>query len=103
VALSGPAVNLVLAGVLYLVLASQGMLEPITSLSVSQGSFLERVMMVNVTLAAFNLIPAFPMDGGRVMRALLAMRLEYTRATQIAAALGQGLALDSSACSQTRS
>jgi Zn-dependent protease/CBS domain-containing protein len=93
VALSGPAVNLVLAGVLYLVLASQGMLEPITSLSVSQGSFLERVMMVNVTLAAFNLIPAFPMDGGRVMRALLAMRLEYTRATQIAAALGQGLAL----------
>ncbi len=93
VALAGPAVNVVLAGVLYLWLASRGALEPITSLSVSQGSFLERVMMVNVTLAAFNLIPAFPMDGGRVARALLAMRLEYTRATQIAAALGQGLAL----------
>jgi len=93
VALAGPAVNVVLAGVLYVWLASRGALEPITSLSVSQGSFLERVMMVNVTLAAFNLIPAFPMDGGRVVRALLAMRLEYTRATQIAAALGQGLAL----------
>jgi Zn-dependent protease/CBS domain-containing protein len=93
VALAGPAVNVVIAGVLYLWLASRGVLEPITSLSVSQGSFLERVMIVNVTLAAFNLVPAFPMDGGRVARALLAMRMEYTRATQIAAALGQGLAL----------
>jgi Zn-dependent protease len=93
VALAGPAVNVVLAGVLYLWLASQGALETITGLSVSQGPFLERVMLVNVTLVAFNLIPAFPMDGGRVVRALLAMRLEYTRATQIAAALGQGLAL----------
>ena len=93
VAFAGPAVNIVLAGVLYLWLASQGALEPITGLSVSQGSFLARVLMVNVMLAVFNLIPAFPMDGGRVARALLAMRLEYTRATQIAAALGQGLAL----------
>jgi len=93
VALAGPAVNVVLAAVLYFWLAGQGRMEPITSLSVSQGPFLERVMIVNLTLAAFNLIPAFPMDGGRVVRALLAMRLEYTRATHIAAALGQGLAL----------
>ena len=93
VALAGPAVNVVLAGVLYLWLAGQGTLEPLAGLSVSEGSFLERVMMVNLMLAIFNLIPAFPMDGGRVVRALLAMRMEYTRATQIAAALGQGLAL----------
>ncbi len=93
VALAGPAVNVVIAGVLFLWLASQSLLEPITSLSVSQGSFLERVMLVNVSLVVFNLLPAFPMDGGRVVRALLAMRMEYTRATQIAATLGQGMAL----------
>jgi CBS domain-containing protein len=59
----------------------------------TSGPFIERLLMVNVSLVLFNLIPAFPMDGGRVLRSLLALRLEYTRATQVAATIGQGIAL----------
>lgn len=93
VALAGPAVNVVIAAALFVWLALTGALAPLSQLSVATGSFLERLMMVNVLLAGFNMVPAFPMDGGRVLRALLATRLEYTRATQLAASLGQGLAL----------
>jgi len=92
VALAGPAVNIVIAFALYAWLAATGGLVPIDSLSVTDGSFLERLMMVNVFLVLFNILPAFPMDGGRVLRALLATRMEYTAATHIAATIGQGMA-----------
>jgi Zn-dependent protease/CBS domain-containing protein len=93
VALAGPAVNLAIAGALLCWLLFTASFEPLARLSVAGGSFLERLLLVNIGLVAFNLIPAFPMDGGRLLRALLAMRMEYTRATQIAAGVGQGLAL----------
>jgi Zn-dependent protease/predicted transcriptional regulator len=93
VALMGPAVNVVIAAILFAYLFLTSGLAPLADLTVASGSFVERVMLVNVTLVLFNLIPAFPMDGGRVLRALLAMRMDYVRATQIAAAIGQGMAL----------
>ena len=93
VALAGPAVNVVIATVLFAWLILSGGLSPLADQGMTTGPFIQRLMLVNITLVLFNLIPAFPMDGGRVLRALLAMRLEYTRATQIAATIGQGLAL----------
>jgi Zn-dependent protease/predicted transcriptional regulator len=93
VALMGPAVNVVIAGGLFAYLFLTSSLVPLTDLTVASGSFLERLMTVNLSLVLFNLIPAFPMDGGRVLRALLAMRTDYVKATQIAAAIGQGMAL----------
>lgn len=93
VALMGPAVNVVIAAALFAYLFVTGSLVPLTDLTIASGNFLERVMTVNISLVLFNLIPAFPMDGGRVLRAILAMRMDYVRATQIAAAIGQGMAL----------
>jgi len=92
VALAGPAVNVVIAGLLFAALLVTGGLVPLDQLAVGRGSFLERMMVVNVFLAAFNMLPAFPMDGGRVLRAVLAQRMEYTRATHVAATVGQGMA-----------
>jgi Zn-dependent protease/CBS domain-containing protein len=92
VALAGPAVNLLIAAALYAYLVLTGGLASLSSLTIVAGDFLVRLMVVNFYLVVFNLIPAFPMDGGRVLRALLALRLDYLRATQIAAGVGQGLA-----------
>ncbi len=93
VALAGPAVNLVIAGLTYLWLMLTSSFAPISEISVVSGPFMERLMMVNLFLLVFNMIPAFPMDGGRVLRALLAMRTDYSRATQRAAQVGQGFAM----------
>ncbi len=92
VALAGPAVNVVIAAILFGWLAVTNSLVPLRDLTLATGSFIERLMIVNVFLVVFNLIPAFPMDGGRVLRAVLAMNMDYVRATQIAATVGQGMA-----------
>lgn len=93
VALAGPAVNVAIAAVLFVWLYLTGTLVPLTSLGAVQGPFLERLMIVNIGLVLFNLLPAFPMDGGRVLRALLAFKLPYARATGIASRTGQLLAV----------
>ncbi len=85
IALAGPAVNVVIAAILYGWLAVNHEWEPLRLLKVAAGPFVERLFFANVSLALFNLIPAFPMDGGRVLRALLALRMPYPRATQTAA------------------
>ena len=93
IALAGPAVNVAIAVLLSAWLQVVGGWQPVEELSVAGGSFVERLLVVNVFLAIFNLVPAFPMDGGRVLRALLGMRLDYVKATRIAATVGQALAL----------
>jgi len=93
VALAGPAVNLVIAFVLWLWISVSNTGMHIEQFSLVEGSFLEKIMVVNIILAIFNLLPAFPMDGGRVLRAALSMRMSHNRATQVAAKVGQGMAL----------
>lgn len=93
VALAGPAVNVVIAAAVGTWMGFGGLLEPVARLSLTGGPFLERLMVVNLFLALFNMLPAFPMDGGRVLRAALAMRMDYVKATQAAATIGQGMAL----------
>lgn len=93
VALAGPSVNLVIAFGLWLWLFLSNAVVPVDDLSLTGVGFLERLMVINIILAVFNLLPAFPMDGGRVLRAVLSMRMSRIRATQAAARIGQGLAL----------
>lgn len=92
VALAGPVVNLVIAGLLYAAIVSSGGSLSLDQLVSFDGNFLVKLMIVNIWLVAFNMVPAFPMDGGRVLRSLLATRVEYSRATRISARVGQGLA-----------
>jgi Zn-dependent protease/CBS domain-containing protein len=93
VAIAGPLVSLAIAAAIYVLLFVMGGFQPVSGLSIKGGPFLERILIANFALAIFNLIPAFPMDGGRVLRALLATRIDHVRATQTAAAVGQALAL----------
>lgn len=91
IALAGPAVNVAIAAALAAVLAITGSLSAASI--VPFGSFWTSLMVINVGLAVFNLIPAFPMDGGRVLRALLSGWLGRPRATAVAAYVGQALAV----------
>lgn len=98
VAIAGPAVNVVIAVLLYLFIPLESFmnqdperLEETMSMIGSE-NFLFLLFSANIMLVLFNLIPAFPMDGGRIFRALLSMRMNRVRATQIAASMGQAVA-----------
>ena len=93
VAVAGPAVNLLIAAVLYGILFLTTGPELPSAPALMRGEFLVRLLTVNVALVVFNMLPAFPMDGGRILRALLALRISYAQATSTAATIGQGLAL----------
>lgn len=93
IALAGPAVNVVIAGVLFGILLVAGIGTQGLVFNVAGGSILLNLLAVNVALVVFNMLPAFPMDGGRVLRAFLAMRVPYLRATEIAVRVGQGVAI----------
>jgi Zn-dependent protease/CBS domain-containing protein len=86
IAIAGPAVNVIIAAGAWM---AGGVFDYPPTL---QGGLRSALVSINVLLLLFNLLPAFPMDGGRVLRALLATRLSYARATQIAATIGQGFA-----------
>ncbi len=95
VALAGPAVNIALALLTGLFISMPDAKELTIQLSggVNSGNFFLNFFIVNLWLAVFNMIPAFPMDGGRVLRALLSMKFERHIATNIAARIGQFLAV----------
>ncbi len=117
VAIAGPAVNVVLAGLCILglgllvgaagltailgmvaeefgiVIADHANMPLLGNVAMLGVTFLGYMLIVNMMLIAFNLLPAFPMDGGRVLRSLLALKWDYVKATQIAATIGKGMAL----------
>jgi len=87
VAIAGPMVNVVIAGLLMAI--GSFAVADLQFIDLEKATLVQRLALINISLVVFNLIPAFPMDGGRVLRALLAMRLGPQRATEIAAKLGQ--------------
>lgn len=94
VAIAGPLVNVAIAGVLFAVISSTGGFPAQwEEAMLGKDAFLLNLYVVNLFLALFNLIPAFPMDGGRIFRALLSFRFPRAKATRMAGNLGQVLAI----------
>ncbi|MEP2670239.1 MAG: site-2 protease family protein [Cyclobacteriaceae bacterium] len=89
VAIAGPVVNLVIAAMILPFVNPANIFTADSIMAVHAGNLLPNLFSINIILAVFNMLPAFPMDGGRVLRALLAFRLERHIATRVAASIGQ--------------
>jgi len=99
VAIAGPIVNFLIVGVIWLgYILFKGQLLPVHSFSFwnferEATSYFKIILLANGYLGAFNLLPAFPMDGGRILRSLLSLRMDRSKATQIASYVGQVIAV----------
>ncbi len=93
VAVAGPAVNVALAAVSFAVIVLLDASWSPHAIALVGGPLLAKFLWLNIGLAVFNMLPAFPMDGGRVLRAVLAMRMNRIRATDVAARVGKWMAL----------
>ncbi len=93
IALAGPAVNVAIGAALYLLLGFFGGAPSLPSVLAAPTQVVGALMWFNLMMAAFNLLPAFPMDGGRVLRAGLSTVFGFSRATQMAALIGHVVAL----------
>lgn len=94
ISIAGPLVNLAIAGLLGLFIPGTPLIKNDPGMSIMHGhDFIYNLRIVNISLAVFNLIPAFPMDGGRILRALLGFKLNYIQATTVAATVGKIIAI----------
>jgi Zn-dependent protease len=93
VAAAGPLVNVLLAGAIALGLAVTGFFAQPISLDLIANNFWTQILLANIILVVFNVIPAFPMDGGRMLRALLGLVMDRVKATKVAAGIGRALAV----------
>jgi Zn-dependent protease len=93
ITVAGPLVNFALAAAFFVALFALGALPNVGGLRMIGGSLLETYLFANLAMGLFNLVPAFPLDGGRILRALLAMRLGHLRATEIAVTVSRVLAV----------
>jgi stage IV sporulation protein FB len=91
-AIAGPLVNVAIALALIVFAGADLSTQRLAAVENAQVSMVDRLAAVNLFIAVFNLIPAFPMDGGRILRSLLALRLGFARATEISATIGQWVA-----------
>src|SRR5262249_13216966 len=92
IAIARPLVNVAIAFWLITFVGAHLDMGNLAVVESNKVPLVDKLAVVNVLLVLFNMIPAFPMDGGRVLRALLATRLDFVRATEIAAFIGQGFA-----------